>query len=35
MKWNIIDYIFGGWGWKWWQDIDKPNNSINTCILCI
>jgi len=27
--------IFGRWGWRWWQDIDKPNNDINTCIICI
>ena len=30
MIWNetllINTYIFGGWGWRWWQDIDKPNN---------
>jgi len=19
----INTYIFGGWGWRWWQDIDK------------
>ena len=39
MIWNetllINNYIFGGWGWRWWQDIDKPNNNINTCIICI
>jgi len=35
MKWNIDKQIFGGWGWRWWQDIDKPNNNINTSIICI
>jgi len=33
MKTLLIDtYIFGEWGWRWWQDIDKLSNSINTCI---
>ena len=31
----INTYIFGGWGWRWWQYIDIPNNNINTCIICI
>ena len=39
MIWNetllINTYIFGWWGWRWWQYIDNPNNNINTCIICI
>jgi len=31
----INTYIFGGWGWRWWQDIEKPNNNMNTCIICM
>jgi len=29
----INTYIFGGWKWRWWQDIDKPNNNINSMTL--
>ena len=38
INWNetllINTYIFR-WGWRWWQDINKHNNNINTCIICI
>jgi len=25
----INTYIFGGWGWRWWQDQSKANDDMN------